>query len=297
MQAYLKQSGTSVTSPYVSATYNNFQPVTTAITYGLDSSGTLTDSNQAQVVDSNSSDYQNYPQYQQGVMSGRLVGNLADLQCGTNGPNGPPQYCDWAAESNAAVYYEWQTGPNSWDQFTAVKDSTGAIVKFDAPLNVNFTVPANSSGSGASGLPYGSYAGATLVLQYADFGDLWGIPNTCVSSATNQTVSCNDPTARSVPAFAIPYDPTATPQQGVVTSNSNGTGTTYLVKWLNREIRFASEPVSTCTTAPENLAVTPATLPTSAGLQDPSNPSSSVYNGTEPTVTSAPRVIQGTVEY
>jgi hypothetical protein len=297
MQAYFRQSGSSVPSPYLASTFNNMQPVTTAVSYGLDGSGTLIDSTQAQVVDTNSSDYRNYPQYQQGVMSGRLVGNLADLQCFAGDTNNPPQYCDWAAQSNAAVYYEWQTGPNSWDQFTAVKDSTNTLVRFDAPLNVNFTVPANTSGSGATGAPYGSYAGTTLVLQYADFGDLWGIPNSCVSSTTNATVSCTDPNARYVPSFAIPYDPTVNPQQGVVTQTSNGATTTYLVKWLNREIRFASEPASTCTTAPENLKVTPATLPTSSGLQDPSSSSSSVYNGTEPTVTSAPRVIQGTVEY
>jgi hypothetical protein len=297
IQAYFQQSGSSVTSPYLASTYNNFQPATTAVSYGLDSSGTLIDSSQGQVVDINASDYQNYPQFQQGVMSGRLVGSLSDLQCGTGSNNGPPQYCDWAAASNADVYYQWQTGPNSWDQFTAVKDGGGAIVKFDAPLNVNFTVPANTSGSGAAGPPYGNYAGTTLVLQYANFGDLWGVPGTCVSPSTNQTVDCNDPTARYVSAFEIPYDPTATPHQGAVTVNSNGATTTYLVKWLNREIRFASEPASTCTTAPENLKVTPATLPTSSGLQDPSSSSSTVYNGAEPTVTSAPRVIQGTVEY
>jgi len=38
-------------------------------------------------------------------------------------------------------------------------------------------------------------------------------------------------------------------------------------------------------------------LPTAAALLDPSNSRSSVYLGVEPTVTAAPRVIQGVVEY
>src|SRR5262249_33693524 len=171
------------------------------------------------------------------------------------------------------------TGPNSWDQFTALKDSNNAFVHFDAPLNVKFVVPANTSGQ----LPYGNYAGTTMVLQYGGFGDLWGIPGTCVSTITNLTVACsNDPTVRYVPAFTIPYDPNANPQQGVVTTTSNNVTTTYLVKWLNREIRFAQESTSTCTGAPENLTVTSATLPDSSGLQDPSNSSSAAYNGVEP---------------
>lgn len=296
LQTYFRQaSGSPVASPYLSSTYNNFQPSSGAVSYAVDTSGTLVDSNQTQVVDTTASDYQNYPQYQQGVMSGRLVGNLTDLQCGTNG--GQPQYCDWVAQGNAQVYYQWQTGPNTWDQFTAVKDNSGNVIKFDPPLNVNFKVPANKSGSGANGLPYGVYAGSTLVLQYADFGDLWGIPGNCVSLTSNQAINCNEAQARYVPSFAIPYDGTGASQDGVVTTSANGAQTTYLVKWLNREIRFASEPVNTCTSAPESLHVTPATLPTSAGLKDPSSASSPVYNGVEPTVTSAPRVIQGVVEY
>src|SRR3569833_1270867 len=55
--------------------------------------------------------------------------------------------------------------------------------------------------------------------------------------------ACNDPSgaARYVPAFAIPYDPDATPQQGKVTTSTR----TYLVKWLDREIRFAQKATST----------------------------------------------------
>lgn len=285
LQAYLTQ-GTGG-SPYVSATFNSWQPTTTPVSYTL-SGNVLVDGSSASVVDTSAADYQNSPQYQNGVMSGRLVENLSDAQCGVDAGNNP-LYCDWKMGS-ASVYYQWQTGPNSWDQFSAVKDSTGSFVHFDAPLNVNFKVPANESGNS----PYGGYANTNLVLQYGGFGDLWGIPGSCVSSITNQPMACDDPSgaARYVSAFEIPYDPSASPQQGVVVNGNQ----TYLVKWLDREIRFAQKPASTCSTA--GLTTSPATLPDAKGLQDPSDPSSAAYNGVEPQPTNtAPRVIQGQVMY
>jgi hypothetical protein len=284
LQSYLAQG--SGTSPYITTTYNSWQPTTTPVTYTLN--GNVLVSSAADVVDTVAADYQGKQMYQNGVMSGRLVESLADAQCGTD-LSGNPQYCDWKI-SSANVYYQWQTGPQNWDQFTAVKDSTGSFVHFDAPLNVSFKVPANSAGNA----PYGGYANTNLILQYGGFGDLWGIPGNCVSSITNLAVDCNDPSgvARYVAAFAIPYDPSGNPQQGVV-----GTSTkSYLVKWLDREIRFAQEPVSTCSNA--GLSTTHSTLPDSSGLQNPSDPSSSVYNGVEPQPTNtAPRVIQGEVMY
>lgn len=284
LQSFLAQG--SGTSPYISATYNAWQPTTTPVAYTLN--GNVLVNSSAAVVDTVATDYQSQQMYQNGVMSGRLVASLADAQCGTD-QSGNPQYCDWKMGS-ATVYYQWQTGPNSWDQFTAVKDSSGSFVHFDAPLNVSFKVPANSAGSA----PYGAYANTNLILQYGGFGDLWGIPGNCVSSITNQAIDCNDPSgvARYVAAFAIPYDPSASPQQGVVTTSTK----TYLVKWLDREIRFAQKTASTCSTA--GLSASHATLPDPSGLQNPSDPSSTVYNGVEPTPTNtAPRVIQGEVMY
>jgi hypothetical protein len=284
LQSYLAQG--SGTSPYDSATYNAWQPTTTPVAYTLD--GNVLVNSSSPVVDTVAADYEGSQMYQNGVMSGRLVENLADAQCGTD-QSGNPQYCDWKM-SSADVYYQWQTGPRSWDQFTAIKDSSGSFVHFDAPLNVSFKVPGNVAGSS----PYGSYANTNLILQYGGFGDLWGIPGNCVSSATNQAVDCNDPSgaARYVPAFAIPYDPNANPQQGVVTTSTQS----YLVKWLDREIRFAQEPAATCNSA--GLSTTHATLPDASGLQNPSDSSSAVYNGVEPQPTNtAPRVIQGEVMY
>jgi hypothetical protein len=115
-----------------------------------------------------------------------------------------------------------------------------------------------------------------------------------VSSITNQAIDCNDTSgvARYVAAFAIPYDPNANPRKGAVTNGNS----TYLVKWLDREIRFAQLSATTCSNA--GLSTSHATLPDASGLQDPSNSSSSVYNGVEPTPSNtAPRVIQGEVKY
>jgi hypothetical protein len=296
LQAYLTQgSSGSVASPYLSSTYNNYQPSTSPTSYTL-SGNVLTggDGTTNAVIDTDANAYQQaaqYPnggQYQNGVMSGHLVANLSDAQCGTDAQTNQPQYCDWVAAS-APVYYQWQTGPNPWNQFTAVTGSNNAFVQFAAPLNVNFTVPANTSGA----LPYGNYAGTNMVLQYGGFGNLWGIPGTCVSSITNQPIACNDPsgTAIYISAFEIPFDA----QLGVVTSTTSGVTTTYLVKWLNRQILLAQEPTSTCTGA--GLTTATATLPTANGLQNPSSSSSSVYNGVEPSISSAPRVIQGQVMY
>ena len=287
LQAYFGQSGANpVASPYAGASYNNFQPTSVAgLTAYTVVNAVMTDPSSQAVVDTNASAYHAFSQYQNGLMSGRLFGNLGDAQC--PGTSSPANYCDYQVNS-AAVYYVWQTGPGSWNQFAALKDATATFVHFDAPLNVNFNVPA--------GAEFGSYAGTAIILQYNGFGDLSGIPGSCVSPSTNLAVDCTTPNSRYVPQFVIPYDPTATPQQGIATTSTNGVTTTYLVKWLQREIRFAVKAASVCSIA-QLVAPTGVTLPTSVSLKDPSSSSSDVYLGTQPVVTSAPRVIQGVVKY
>lgn len=292
LQSYFTQtSGNPVTSPYAAGTFQQYQPSATPVSYQLNGN-ILTGGDGSPVIYTDSAAYQQFPQHQSGVMSGHLVTSLADAQCGSDSNSGLPLYCDWKA-SSAPVYYQWQTGPNSWNHFAALKDVSNNFVRFDAPLNVSFVVPANVSGN----MPYGNYAGTTMVLQYGGFGSLWGIPGTCVSAITNQPIACNDPSGAAIyiSAFQIPYDPSASPQQGVVTRTSGGVTTRYLVKWLNRQILFARKPTTACTN--DGLVTSNATLPDESGLKDPSNSSSSVYNGVEPTVSSAPRVIQGQVMY
>lgn len=275
ISAYFAQ-GSTATSPFVDSTFNNWMPTAPSgvISYTTDtSSGMLIDAAAQQVSFTDKTAAQTRPQFGNGIASGRLVDTLAGANCDDN----PSNYCGWKVEQ-MDVYYQWQTGPNQWNQFAALKDSNNQIVTFDPPLQVNYTVP--------SGAMYGEYANKAIVLQYGGFGDLWGIPGHCVSHETNEPVSCQTMNARYVPAFAIPFDE--------LLGRVDNAGTPLLVKWLDREIRFAKVDPANCASIslPSGL-----TLPTSAGLANPTDANSAVYIGTKPVVTDAPRVIGGVVEY
>lgn len=267
LTAYFTQGSSD---PFASGSFNNWNPSASYVSYGGNADGELTSAGQP-VVFTDKEAYQQHPQYQWGVRSGRLFTTLADAQCGSG------VYCDYKV-NDLDVYYVWETGPNNWNQFAAVKDANGAFVQFDAPLQLNFTVP--------DGSQYHEYAGKSIVLQYGGFGDLWGIPGYCVSAVTNQPVSCDQDNARYVPEFVIPHDTTL----GQVSDGA----ATYLVKWLDREIRFARKNIAECSalSLPSNV-----TLPTSSDLKNPADSSSDIYIGAKPTVTAAPRVIHGDVKY
>jgi hypothetical protein len=269
-------NGSQTESPFVPATFNSWGPADATVVYSTSASDALLkDANSHALTFTNAEALASRPRYQWGLRTGRLFTNLEDARCS----NDSTHFCDYQIEQ-LDVYYQWETGPNQWNQFAALKDGSGHFVSFDAPLQVNYTVP--------SGVAYGDYAGKSLVLQYGGFGELWGIPGECVSRLTNEKVSCDQPNSRHVPAFVIPFDEA----QGRVSID----GTTYLVKWLDREIRFARKDASVCQTAgltlPEGLA-----LPTAADLRDPSDSASPIYIGAKPELNAAPRVIQGEVKY
>jgi hypothetical protein len=277
----LDQQSQQGQSPYVNASsQGSFTPVTSSVNYTTDKSAAmLKDSTSADVVFAQR-DALEHSNFSNGLRSGKLY---ADSLEATECSPGSGTYCD--DKINAmAVYYQWETGVNSFNQFAAVKDSTGEYLKFDAPLQVNYSVPAESK--------YGEYAGQSIVLQYGGFGELYGIPGYCVSAATNAVVGCenggDNEDIRYVPSFTIPFNTT----QGKVTVGD----ATYFVKWLNREIRFANKASSVCDAA-GLVTPTGVTLPTAAELQNPSDPSSAIYIGTKPVVTAAPRVIHGEVKY
>ena len=130
-------AGSSDASPFVASTYNRWQPTGAdgVVGYTTDSnSALLRDAANAAVVFTDSAALQTHPQYQSGVRTGRLFTALADAQCSGN----PSQYCDQKVDE-LEVYYQWETGPNQWNQFAAVKDPTGAVVAFDAPLQAQST--------------------------------------------------------------------------------------------------------------------------------------------------------------
>jgi hypothetical protein len=279
MAGYFGQ-GSQSPSPFVANTANNFQPTqpNNLVNYTSDASTALLLDGDASpvVLNADRESLDNNPMFRNGVRSGKLFVNLADAECDL----GSGTYCEWRV-NDLDMYYQWETGVQSYNQFAAVKDSNGEYVTFDAPLQVSFSVPQGSA--------YGAYAGKSLVLQYSGFGELYGLPGICVSPTTNAEVACGDGgDVRYVPSFVIPHDA----MQGVVTAG----GTTYLVKWLDREIRFARKNLSVCDGAGLTVAAG-ATLPTSADLRNPTDPDSPIYTGVRPVVTAAPRVIQGEVKY
>jgi len=240
------------------------------------SNALLRDASNSAVTFTDSTALQNRPQYMSGVRTGRLFATLSDAQCA----NDQTHYCANRVDE-LEVFYQWETGPNQWNQFAAVKDSSGTIATFDAPLQVSYSVPGDVA-------KYGDYAGKAIVLQYGGFGNLWGIPGHCVSHLTNAEVSCDTQNSRYVPAFAIPFDDVL----GRLTNGSSA----YLAKWLDREIRFARKDIAVCNAANVTLPSSP-TLPDASGLQNPADPASAIYIGEKPTVTDATRVIDGDVKW
>lgn len=218
--------------------------------------------------------------YMGGIRSGRLVtdADLSSLQC--EGSGSGTFYCDWKAEQ-VDNYYVWETGPSTWNQFAGLQDTQGAFVSFDAPKVVNYTVPSDST-------VYGQYAGHSIALQYGGFGQLWGIPGSCVDG-DNNAVSCDTQNARYVPAFSIPD----TVGQNLVTDSEDSTKQ-YLVKWLDREVRFKKVDPANCSSLTLGDI---SQLPSATGLKDPSNSASDIYIGAKPDLTDAPRVIHGVVQY
>ncbi len=208
-----------------------------------------------------------------GVRGGKLLPTQDAFRCA----NDNTKFCANAADE-AEVFYAWETGPNSWNQFAGLRGTDGQYLQFDAPLNVSYNVPDRAE--------FGQFRGSVVRLQYNGFGDLWGIPSNCVDPATNNPVACGEGT-RWVPAFTIP----ATLDEGVVTDSN---GTQYLVKWLNREVRFAKVAGSFCSALTVGSI---ASLPAATGLNNPAKATDPLYIGAKPEVTGAPRVVDGVVKY
>ncbi|MBI5742044.1 MAG: hypothetical protein HZA16_15170 [Nitrospirae bacterium] len=212
-------------------------------------------------------------QNQWGAMSGPLFeaseANLALLACDDWNANGIADdgTCGWKAWSELSEYYTWETGGNSWNQFTALKDSGGSVLEFQAPLQVQYVHSAEA------GAPDFKYDGTTFYLEYSGFGNLWGIPGACVDMDTGEATSCG-PDTRWVPEF------------GIADGSDVYDGTNYyLVKALEKEQRMTSVDVSNCS----SLTLTTYDLPSIDLWEDPDI-------GSEPAVTNAPAVIGGVVQ-
>jgi hypothetical protein len=247
-------------NPYHDTSAYQFQNVPPSqaqyISYTFDSSNMVLQENGQNVV--LSTENQNY---EWGIMSGPLFEpnqtNLNALACDWDSNS----TCGWQAWSELDVFYTWETGPNEWNKFTALKDANGNFLTFDPPLQVEYT---HDWGNGTTSKFY---------LEYSGFGELHGIPGTCVDWDTGEEESCDD-TSRWVPDFNIP--------DGSEVVNGN---TSYLVKALEKEQRMKSVATSNCSA----LTTTSYSLPSIADWEDPNI-------GNPPEVSGAPAVIGGVVQ-
>jgi hypothetical protein len=277
----------------------NFGTGRAPYTYTLDATtGNLIDALGSPVVSTastNSMTTGNYGNNNMGIQSGRLA-VLTDLTGNTavTGRTLPTVYASGTFLpvdfDQLTTYYQWQTGGNNWNQLSMLYNGSTPVT-FDPPLNVDFVVP--------TGAQYGSYAGAAFTLQYGGFGNLWGIPSTCIDISTNANCLPNNATPqmlqRWTPQFSIPAGSSVT-----VSTGQTGAGTSYLVKAMDKEVRLGSVSLSSCTAAALALPASGSvTLPPLGSWSDPSLSTSTNYVGVKPTFTTtpAPQVIQGVKMY
>jgi hypothetical protein len=272
------QSGNSQTSPYGNGTDTQWFSAQSAntVSYSFDGLG-LEDSSSGTAVPLVLEQADQYPDgsmyAQNGINTGRLFdAPLSHSNCPTMAPAGT--VCE---PSNPTSYYTWVTGSQQWQQSLWLSRGS-TVVAFDAPQTISYTVPNDAA--------YGSYAGVPILLQFNGFGNLSGIPGSCVDPVNNATVQCNVPNARYVPQFSIP--------DGAMMTLANPS-TPVVVKALNAELRLknlGASASSACASMPLNGATPPT-----GGVHDMTNSADAFYIGVKPTVTAAPKVIDGVVQH
>jgi hypothetical protein len=264
----------SASSPYNPTTETQWNQGTTTVSYGFDNSGLTESSTALGGIVTDTTKYTG--NYQNGVQSGRLFTTaLSNSDCPPGTPGGT--VCE---PHSPSVYYTWQTGSNSWNQsLWMTKTSDSSVVSFDPPQNVSYTVP--------TGTEYGTWAGKTIQLQFNGFGNLNGIPGNCVNPDDNSVVDCG-PGTRYVPAFSLPDGATMT-----LTGINNGS-IPLVVKALDSEVRLSK--IAACTNVTLASPSASLTLPDATGLHNPSSSADSDYIGTKPTITDAPKVIDGVIQ-
>jgi hypothetical protein len=228
-------------------------------------------------VDASAIDKSAMGMFQGGLTSGSLVAStdLANLRCDANGQaNTAGAYLCPALVDKADVSYQWETGPNQWNQFFGA-----AGVTVDPPLQLTFAADSNNIRAADKT----KYLGTNVPLQFNGFGELQGIPGACVNPDTNLPVQCGQ-NNRWVPAFDIIDGST------VVNGSSS-----YYVKFLERELRLGQLTGGAESSCKGSLSL-PANALTMPGLSAITlNPAA--VNGAAPALPSAkPAVIDGIVQ-
>jgi hypothetical protein len=230
-------------------------------TYTFDTNTMLLMSGATPVVATNTA--QNF---QWGLVSGPLFDpvHLNNLACDMiEGDPNPDSTCGWKTWSELPEYYIWETGPNSWNQFTALKDGD-TVLEFESPLQVSYVHT------------WDDLTTSLFTLEYSGFGNLNGIPGKCVDPDTGNDIPCG-PESRWIPQFNIPEGAQV---DDVVTA------TPYFVKPLEMEQRMKEAELSNCST----LTLQTFDLPSINDFVDPNI-------GEEPVVEGPPAVIGGEVMY
>lgn len=268
-------SGTAQASPFGNNTDQQWfsAPAANTVSYSFDGAGLEESSSAAPLVLEQANQYPQGSVYaQNGISSGRLFdAPLTLANCPSMTPMGT--VCEPA---NPTTYYTWATGPQQWQQSLWLNGASN-VVAFDAPQNVSYTVPNDSA--------YGSYAGVPILLQFNGFGNLYGIPGTCVDPVNNASVTCNTPNSRYVPLFSLPDGALMTLPIPM---------TPLIVKALNAEIRLKN--LGTSASSPCASMVLATVPPPTGGTHDPSSSADSFYIGVKPVVTAAPKVIDGVIQ-
>ncbi len=259
-----------------------FNPVLTANarSYTFTSGGVLNDG-ASNAVDASDPSLGLSGRYQHGLQSGRLIDQGSDthaeVRCTLGGQGYTPSptgeaICPWLVDG-VSIYYTYETGPNPWNRYVGLSTG-GAAVTLDPPKIFNLAVNTTDT-TVKAGSPLN---GSTVRLQFNGFGDLQGIPGVCVNMTNNQKVECGgagQQSVRWVPAFSIKDGAAITAEDGV---------TTYFVKALDRELRFAKVTDAQCTGLD---------LPFGASLPDNPTANAGTLNGNKPTVGTVPAVIHG----
>jgi len=208
--------------------------------------------------------------------SGFQAVGLADGETYTGGPydwgmrTGPLIPADTQLDNvydvwDLEVVYVYETGPNPWNRYSALRDDEGTFVNFEPPLQITYTHDVENDLNDDA-----TYAGQTFVLNYGGDGDLWGIPFEGVD------IDGDEQPDRWYPQFSIADGALMGP-----------TGTEYVVRAIEMEQRLL-EDEGGCT----ELDISGATallLPDDSGYQEPNI-------GSKPVVTDPPAVIEGEVQ-
>ncbi len=172
---------------------------------------------------------------------------------------------------NADVSYRWETGANSWNIYSAVKDSNGDYVQFDAPKQMLYKHDDANNINWEDGDQQTEHHNATFMLEYGGEGQLWGLPWEEDSN-----------TGRWGNIFSL--------KDGTTLSDSS---TNYVVKGIDREQTMVEEgDTATCTD--EMTPDVELVLPSANDVDGITN--DMVSYADRPIVTDAPAVIEGEVQ-